>query len=279
MTPVSLRAPEFDLALTLNSGQVFHWENDGADWCGAVDREFVRVRQERKKLLVFEGDAALVARYFALDHALLEIYGQFPEHPFIRESLLACRGMRILRQPLWECLATFLFSSQKKVFHIRQISLALRRKYGDRVRGEVFAFPTAERLAECTEEELRACGLGYRAKHLSATAKQIASGNFVLERLHGLATEEARAAMCELPGIGPKIANCVLLFALERLDAVPVDVWIGRILRLLQPAPTKGKKKARATPPDPAMLGTYAGYVQQYLFHHARVNGALPEAP
>lgn len=268
-----LALPEFDLRLTLLSGQVFHWQEDGSGWRGVIGRTAVRVEQSAAELRVTPGAEELVSRYFALDHPLEQIYATFPDDEFSRQALVACRGMRVIRQPRWECLATFLTSAMKQVSHIRAMSLALRARFGDPVEGsDVAAYPEPERLARATEAKLRACGLGFRAPNLRATAAAVAGGSIDLEAIASMETDRAREELCKLPGVGRKIANCVLLFAYERLDAVPVDVWIARVVRAM-----RGDGRL----PDledysREHFGAYAGYVQQYLFHHARISKTLP---
>ena len=158
-----------------------------------------------------------------------------------------CHGLRIIRQPKWECLATFICSSMKQVAHIRQISLALRKRFGEQRRiGDqlVYTFPSPRRLAQASEKELRECKLGYRAKNLRATARLVSSGQADLEAWSALSDAELRKRLCALPGVGPKIANCVMLFAYERLRAFPIDVWIERVLR--QHYFSRRKKMTRA---------------------------------
>jgi len=273
---ISIAAPEFDLRLTLTSGQVFHWEPDGDAWRGLIGNTAMRVKQRGAELLVPRGCGDLAARYFALDHPLTAIYATFPEDAFSRAALAACRGLRVMRQPRWECLATFLTSAMKQVSHIRGMSLALRTRFGEPVAGSTMnAYPTPGALAEATEAELRGCGLGFRAPHLRETARRIAGGEIDLDALAMRETEELRTELCRLPGVGRKIANCVLLFAYERLDAVPVDVWIARVTRAL--APRGGDASlAELETFSRERFGPYAGYVQQYLFHHARVSKTLP---
>jgi N-glycosylase/DNA lyase len=280
----TVAAPEFDLALTLDSGQTFHWEKDGPGFVGAIGERAVYVEQHGSVLKGREGDPPLptgqrsalpgvVARYFALDHPLAEICASLPNDPPMQAALGYCRGLRIMRQPLWECLATFITSSMKQVAHIRQISLALRQRFGTSLSiygTHVYAFPAAERLAGLTEEEVRDCGLGYRAKNLLATAKRVASGGADLESWRALPDDELRAQLCGLPGIGPKVANCVMLFAYERVRAFPIDVWIERVL-LQRYFPRRRTMTARQLREFSAKhFGEHGGYAQQYLFHHAR---------
>jgi N-glycosylase/DNA lyase len=266
-------APEFDLRLTLESGQVFHWTPDGDAWLGLIGNQPVRVEQRGAELHISRGNAKAVTRYFALDHPLAEIYATFPEDAFSLAALEAYRGLRVIRQPHWECLATFLTSAMKKVSHIRAMSLALRERFGERVeKFPLSAYPAAGVLARADETELRACGLGFRAPNLKKTAQWIADGRVDLEALAGLETGKAMEELCRLPGVGRKIANCVLLFAYERLDAVPVDVWIARVARSMNGEGSLEELETFSR----ERFGAYAGYVQQYLFHHARVSKTLP---
>ncbi len=270
----SVPAPDFDLEKTLNSGQVFHWTKSAGGFVGAIDRVPVYVEQDGNSIMVPDEHAALIAHYFSLDHPMLEILETFPADPVMRVAAVYCRGLRIIRQPQWECLATFLTSALKQVQHIRAISLSVRRNFGCRLAGEgqeIFSYPTAEQVADIPLARLLDCKLGFRAANLIATAGIVASGAVDLRMLQNLSTDEARTALCSLPGVGEKIANCVLLFAYGRLDAVPIDVWISRIMSEVYFAgrPKVSMREMKSFAAD--YFGPYAGYAQQYLFHHWRL--------
>lgn len=255
---------------TLESGQVFHWcqHPDGA-WVGLVDSMPARVREIDGHLAVEQGCPVKIADFFALDHDLESIQGNFPNEPLSQAALAYCGNLRIIRQPLWECVATFITSSMKQVSHIRGMSLAIRRQFGWIPDGAtVPAYPSFSALATASEEDLRGCGLGYRAANLLATARLLDSGTLSLESLSRLQTPTLRKALTSLPGAGVKVANCILLFAYGRLDCVPIDTWIHRILLVMR----KGRPGTSAQLARYARrrLGPSAGYVQQYLFHHAR---------
>jgi N-glycosylase/DNA lyase len=287
VNPIEVPATEFDLAMTLNSGQVFHWEKVGEGFCGTIGERSVYVEQlgsdsnlhiARQKLdgLKPSSLATLIGNYFALDHPLEEICASFPSDPFINAARDFCRGLRIIRQPKWECLATFICSSMKQVAHIRQISRALRQRFGQKKEicdHEVFLFPPAERLAETSEHELRKCGLGYRARNLLTTAKRVALREVNLDSWSALSDCDLRKQLCHLPGVGPKVANCVMLFGYERIKAFPIDVWIERVLREKY-FPRKRKVTSASLAEFAAnYFGAHGGYAQQYLFHHARMMG------
>jgi len=284
---IEIPASDFDLAMTLDSGQVFHWEKADNGFVGTIGDcavyieecgELLRasVASASSRLISDDGqDAhATICRYFALDHPLAEICASFPDDPAMNAARHFCRGLRIIRQPKWECLATFICSSMKQVAHIRQISLALRRRLGERRKvGDhaVYTFPPAQRIARATENDLRECALGYRAKNLLATARLISSGECDLESWSALSDPDLREKLCSLPGVGAKIANCVLLFAYERLRAFPIDVWIERVLRQKYFPRKKKVTEPRLREFSETYFGEHGGYAQQYLFHHARM--------
>lgn len=173
-----VEAPDFDLAMTLDSGQVFHWDRIDNGFYGAIGGRMVYVEQDKDSLKVRDGGApspahetralpSIITNYFALDHSLAEICCSFPDDPIMNAAGSYCRGLRIIRQPKWECLATFICSSMKQVAHIRQISKKLRERFGESRKIDehtLYGFPSAARLAQTSEKELRECALGYRAK-------------------------------------------------------------------------------------------------------------------
>src|SRR6266404_232246 len=283
MKLIEIPAPDFDLEKTLNSGQVFHWEKAGNGFVGTIGDCAVYIEQHNQVLKVrFGGTPArsprrplprIVAYYFALDHPLAGICASFPNDPVMNAARDFCRGLRIVRQPKWECLATFICSSMKQVAHIRQISAALRNRFGRQRKiasRVVYTFPSPQRLAGASETELRECKLGYRAKNLRATAQLVSSGECNLEAWSAFSDARLRDALCALPGVGVKIANCVMLFAYERLRAFPIDVWIERILRQQYFPRRKKVTGLRLRELSQPYFGEHGGYAQQYLFHHAR---------
>jgi N-glycosylase/DNA lyase len=288
MKLTEIPAPDFDLAMTLDSGQVFHWEKIGDGFVGAIGERAIYVEQFRDVLKVRDDDAptrsprrplpGIIAHYFALDHPLAAICASFPNDPAMNAARHFCRGLRIIRQPKWECLATFICSSMKQVAHIRQISKALRERFGVPRKIDhhlAHTFPSARRVAESSESELQKCALGYRAKNLLQTARLVSSGEADLDVWLALSDADLREKLCALPGVGAKIANCVMLFAYERLRAFPIDVWIERVLREKY-FPRRKTTAQRLREFSEAYFGEHGGYAQQYLFHYVRT--ALPKS-
>lgn len=268
----------FSLTDTLKSGQLFHWEPlrrqgiDGFAGCiGSAPPSWIA--QTRPDQVVLDGpDAGEVIRYFGLDQDLAAIHDSFPrEDEVLAEAMAYCPGIRLARQPLWECLATFITSSLKQVAHIRAISLTLRKRYGIeyQLNGKSFyTYPSPEVMQSIGEDNLRKCALGYRAKSLDLAAKAITSGEIDLSAVEKELSEcDARVELTRLHGVGEKIANCALLFGTGRWGAFPIDVWIERILREHYRKRLKGHRlQAWAV----KYFGRNAGYAQQYLFHFAR---------
>lgn len=268
----------FSLAETLKSGQLFHWEPievEGrlgyAGCIGNAAPSFI-TQEAGGKVLTFAQDQSLVSRYFGLDYPLSEIHATFPQGDAVLAAAIAyCPGLRITRQPMWECLCTFITSSLKQVVHIRAISMTLRQRFGvahslgDRV---FYAYPTPEALAVAGEEALRSCSLGYRAKSLHRAALAVEAGEIDLAAIEAEPSlSDARAGLMQLHGVGEKIANCALLFSAGQWQAFPIDVWIERILRDHYRKRLKG---VRLQAWAEKHFGENAGYAQQYLFHFAR---------
>jgi N-glycosylase/DNA lyase len=284
-----IAASDFDLEKTLNSGQVFHWEKIENGFIGSIGDRAVYVEQRGDVLKVRDGEPPspvgqrpalprIVAGYFALDHPLSQICRSFPKDQAMKAARSFCAGLRILRQPKWECLATFICSSMKQVAHIRQISHALRSGFGQPCKIDthtLHTFPSAERIAESSEKELRECALGYRAKNLLATARLVRAHEADLEGWAALSDVDLRDKLCALPGVGAKVANCVMLFAYERLRAFPIDVWIERVLKEKYFPRARKLNASRLQAFTQEYFGEHGGYAQQYLFHHARMSNKL----
>ena len=228
-----------------------------------------------RALHVCAGQENLARNYFSLDHPLRSIYAKFPSDPFSRSALSTCRGLRILRQPTWECLATFIASPMKQVGHIRQISLELRRtlrRTNFRFAGECLSAG----MLDWRDNRGRTPGVQARLPRKEPSRlrdRNCIRGSSISTPLAEKQPAVARDRLCSLPGVGRKVANCVLLFAYERLDVVPVDIWIARVLHAMHKRSASLSSWRKFSN---RQFGSYAGYIQQYLFHHARMSKTLP---
>ena len=286
-TVKTFTAIDYDLEATLTSGQAFRWRQQQSSWLGIIGERWVRLQNHAGQLtaeaVLPVDDWDWLTHYLQLDVDLAEVSKTFPNDEPMRAATAACRGLRLLRQDPWECLASFILSSTKQIVQIRQIVSLLCERYGEPVRAPdgypaLNAFPPARRLAELDEAALRECKMGFRARYLYATAKKIASGEVELAQLGRLQVEQAREQLLQFPGVGRKIADCVLLFAYGFQSAFPVDVWVMKALRRLY-FPRRHVNLARMHRFAAKHFGPNAGYAQQYLFHYMRTKQVPERAP
>lgn len=280
-----------DLALTLQSGQAFRWRRSGEWWHGFVGGELVLLRPEGAALEVLSapgsrrGLASRLRSYLRLDDDLPAIYRGLSRDEHLRRSIQELRGLRLLRQEPWECLVGFLCSSHSNIPRISGVMERLAERFGSPRKLEGVArctFPLSEQLTQAGERELRGLGLGFRAKYVAQAAAMVSRGEVSLERLRGLSYEDGKRALLALPGVGDKVADCVLLFSLDKLEAFPIDRWVRRSLEEwygLTPE-TLGLPPGRRTMPYERLrawaterFGPLAGYANQYLFNHRRQAG------
>lgn len=277
-------ATNYDLARTLTCGQAFRWQPHETGWTGVVSGRWVRLSGGGDRISAETACAQTtwdwLADYLQINLDLDAVLRTFPNDAPMRNAVSTCRGLRLLRQAPWECLASFILSSTKQIAQIQQVIARLCERFGDELAvplglPRAFAFPTPERLARTTEAALRECRMGFRAPYLLKAARAVADGKLDLARLGELELPEARARLQELNGVGAKIADCVLLFACGFAQAFPLDVWVQRALRQFYfagrrvSAPALAEFAARH-------FGPHAGYAQQYLFHCIRTSANLP---
>jgi N-glycosylase/DNA lyase len=277
----------FDLDFSLCCGQIFRFRKIGDWWYGVAAENVFKIRQ-CGDLLEFKGvDEEFVRHYFGLNDDLEKIANCVAKDNYIKIALHQFEGLRIVRQVPWECLISFICATYKSIPAIEQMLNKLSTKFGEKKSFdgmEFYVFPTMKNLAYASEKGLHECGLGYRAKYVQATAKKIHEEKIKLEQFGSLPYLEARKCLEEFPGVGLKVADCVLLFSLEKLEAFPVDVWVKRIVlnhySSLLPAElvkklsshdslTKGEYE-KVNSFGRNYFGQYAGYAQEYLFHYER---------
>lgn len=274
---VPIESEDFNISKIAASGQCFRLTADAPD-------EFTLIARDRMlRIFSRENGAALDCSreefsavwrdYFDLDTD----YRRFrravaPEDVYLAEAVRRGRGIRILRQEPWEMLVTFLISQRKNIPAIRRSVELLCRACGEPLGEGRFAFPAPGRVAELSAEELSACSLGYRAGYIHQAACLTAGGGLDLKRLAQMDDGAVLDALLQVPGVGPKVANCVLLFGFHRLAGFPRDVWINRVV----------EEQYRGSFPLERYEG-FAGVIQQYLFFHARClcderHAAAPES-
>lgn len=265
---IVLPCPEsFSLSGTLLSGQCFRWQEEKGRVTGIAGSRAVSMTQQGGEIRI-AGDNLPDAERFWRDYLDLDTdYAAIRQHSVAAEPRLAaaverCGGVYILRQQPWEALCSFIISQNNNIPRIRTIIKRICQRYGQPVDGEngdIYSFPTPGAMAEADPEELRGLGLGYRADYLPAAAGDVLSGAFDPDALRAMPLSDAQKALQTMRGVGPKVADCVLLYGLHRLDAFPRDVWIKRAL----------EGEFRDTP---LQSSPYAGVAQQYIFEYIRSN-------
>jgi N-glycosylase/DNA lyase len=284
-----------DLQATVESGQSYLWDREdgrmyertaasgGDAWYWTTvrvdgDPEVVRVRQTDGEL---QWEATVDAephlrRLLGLDDDLPAIRETAPEDDVVSEAYDAYWGMRIVRDPPFPSLISFICSAQMRVSRIHGMQQSLREAFGEEVAfdGETYhAYPTPGALAAAGESDLRELALGYRAPYVQRSAEMVATGEADPAAVGELAYEPARESLTEFVGVGQKVADCVLLFSLGYLEAVPLDTWIRTTIAEFYPDCDRGNYTDTSRAIREALGGAYAGYTQTYLFHYLRSGG------
>jgi len=217
-----------------------------------------------------EGSVPRLLRHLGADEPLAEIETALGEDAVLDRLLPRTSGIALMRQDPWECLVSFVISAFNNIPKIVQTIDRLSRRFGDRIAADAWAFPGPEQLAGARLGALHACILGYRAPYVRDVARLVTRGGLDLDAVARLTYDDARKTLLDLPGVGDKVAECVLLFGLGHREAFPVDVWVHRAVERWY---LKGKPRApraiRAWARD--RFGPLAGYAQQHLFTGARM--------
>jgi N-glycosylase/DNA lyase len=274
----------FDLGLSLLCGQAFRWRPlEEGGYRGVVEGTVVDIWQRGDGSLRWEsGPRPLtpeqVSSYFRLDDDL-EAIRRAIDDPAVDAAFANYRGLRLLRQDPWETLISFVVSQVSNVPRISRTVENLSMHYGDHLGDGVSAsFPRPDQLAQADENALRLLGLGYRAPHIVHISNAVNDGELFLEPLRFVTFREARERLMELPGVGPKVSDCALLFSLDHLEAFPVDRWVIRAVEEWYDV-RQGMSQEAMAEWARSRFGPYAGYAGQYLFHARRVGGAECPAP
>ncbi len=254
---------QFALSETLDCGQAFRWrQREDGCWEGVAGGRYLCLESQGEDIFlqaVPEADLPFWRQYFDLERDYEELAVLFRKNPCLRRALAFCPGIRVLRQEPWEALCTFILSANNNIPRIKGIVERLCQGWGEAVPGTGLpAFPKPEALAPLGEEDLAPLRAGWRSAYLLDAARQVAGGRLDLEETASLPTQEAEARLLEVKGVGKKVAQCVLLFGFGRVECIPMDVWMKRVMAELYP---RG---------FPGYLRPYGGIAQQVLFHYYR---------
>ena len=273
--------PDLDIKIslheTINSGQIFLWENYGNEWFVLDGNDIIMGKQTPFEVITF---SKIAKNFFREDDNYEKILKDITKDKIVKKATNRYPGLRITRQDPFQCCISFIVSSNSNIPNIRMRLQKLCRKFGKKVRfqkRDFVLFPEPKRLARATLQELKECKLGYRSKYVLDTSQAIASGEVDLDELKKMKYEQAREVLLKLPGIGDKVADCVMLFSLEKLDSFPLDTWMLKILQKYYSnnicIDKKSISKKRYEDIHQNVLehfGKYAGYSQQFLYKMER---------
>lgn len=255
---------DFNIQHTFDCGQCFRFLPDGDGYLGIAYGKPVRLSNTENGVLIYTDEHEfenIWKMFLDLDTDYDAIGTSLPDDEFTKAAVEFGKGLRILRQEPWEALCSFIISQCNNIPRIQSIIDRLCRLFGEKIEWKgntLYTFPNAKRIAQVTTEDLAPLRCGYRAPYIINAAKAVASGELNFEQLNDMDTISARKKIMELEGVGPKVADCFLLFGMHKLDAFPVDTWMKKA------AVYYGGKF------EPSLFGKYAGIAQQYIFYYAR---------
>lgn len=271
---------DFDPVHIFECGQCFRWnKEEDNSFTGVAFERVLNVKSEDDKIILsntnLEDFNNIWYNYFDLERDYGEMKEELSEDEILKEAVKFGSGIRILKQEPFETLISFIISANNAIPRIKSSIERLSKRYGKYI-GEYnckdyYAFPTAEALSKVDVEELKETKIGFRAKYVSSAAKRVYNGEADLNDIKTLDTDEAREKLMEFQGVGPKVSDCILLFAMEKYDAFPIDVWVKRIMEYFYLKEDTSMKKIQRYGEE--KFKDLAGFAQQYLFYYARELG------
>jgi len=265
-----------DVDNSINSGQVFLWEKHGSDWYGIDGQDVLKINKNG----VIKSIRNLKTDFFRKNDNIEEIIKSISKDKTVKKAVKEYEGLRLFRQDPFQCLISFIISSNSNIQKIKNSLEKITKKFGKKVKiqnKEFFLFPEPEKLAKATIDEIKSCGVGYRAPFIKEAAKMVILKKIDFEYLKKCDYHEAKKNICLVPGIGNKVADCIMLFSLNKLESFPLDTWMIKILEKYYSKEFKIETKT-ITQKQYELLhekivnyfGPYCGYAQQYLFKMER---------
>lgn len=267
---------DFDLEQTFMCGQCFRWNKTAENAFAGVAYGKVLKISISDGVFVFhqttrEDYYNIWEKYFDLPRNYGEIKKNLAVDEIMEKAIGAGSGIRILRQDIWETIVSFIISASNNIPRIKKIITALCENFGEPLSDGLYSFPSPDSLRGITVEDLAPIRAGFRAKYIVDAVSKITSGEIDIDALDSMDTQAAKKELLKINGIGNKVADCILLFSLGRMEVFPVDVWINNTMCKLYPHKCTSLASVRTAGPE--IFGDYCGIAQQYLFYYARENG------
>ena len=277
---IEIKCENFEPKDVFECGQCFRWNREENGSYTGVFHKYVLNVEKKDGKIIFKGNCNSIEEiknYFDLNRDYKSIIDKLEiVDDNLKNSISYGKGIRILNQDLWETIISFIISANNNIPRIKGIIERISKAYGEKIEfegKEYYTFPTPKQLSKASVDDLRKLGLGFRDERVFETTRKIASGEFDLNKLYKISTSEAREKLLELAGVGPKVADCILLFSdLKRFDVFPIDVWVRRVMNELyihNPDENKVSKKEIQKLAD-EKFGALQGIAQQYLFYWKR---------
>jgi len=271
----------FDLTHTFMCGQCFRWtENTDGTYWGVAYGKAVKMSLNEDLLTIYNTSYDDVKNiwisYLDLERDYDFIKQKYSKDKYVSKAIDFGYGIHVLNQDIFECLISFIISTQNQIPRIKKFVSKLSRLYGTELKAEnetFYAFPTPLQLKGITAEDLAPLKAGYRADYIVDAVSKVLNGEIVLENIKKMPYTEAKKELMKIKGVGPKVADCILLFSAGKAEAFPVDVWVQRTMRTLYMDETATNKQISEKAAE--IFGEYAGFAQQYLFYYARENGGI----
>lgn len=265
-----MKVKDFNIEQIAESGECFRWNKvSDMSYRGIVNGKVCDVVQKGDEVTFTGFTPDEFIEYFDLSRDYSKIKALYRNDEILKKAISFGEGIRVLNQDNFETLISFIISANNNIPRIKKSIDKISKKFGKHIYDEYYAFPTIGELSLATEEELKECGVGFRAKYIVNTVKDIKNG-FDLEEVAKLPTNKCKKELTKLMGVGPKVADCVMLFSMKKTDAFPVDVWIKKIMEELYIKEEVSLKYIENYAKD--KFGEFAGIAQQYLFFYARDN-------
>lgn len=275
----TLHCDDFNLDYTLDCGQVFRWENISGVWKGVVQGDVVRAWQDSQTGLLHI-DSRLPEdffhNYFRFDDNLDNILNAVNKDEYMDAAIHSYKGMRLIRQDPWECLISYILATAWSIPNIKNGISKMSRIFGEEIAEGYYSFPKPASLAMACDSDLCDCRLGFRTNRIRKAAAQVVDGDINLDELLELDYKDAKKNLMKLDGIGEKVADCILLFAFEKMEAFPVDTHVEKVIRTYYGNHEffkNGMTKTKIGTWGRLYFGKYCGYAQQYLFYQKRLEG------
>ncbi len=277
MNEIKIKVDCFNLKYTLECGQCFRWKNIDNYYVGVIKDRVIKIRQDGDYLYVKSNNMdnleKVVKDYFELDKDYESVEKRIVKvDDYVKEAIKNTSGLRHLNQDFFETIISYIISANNNIPRISKSVNEISKRYGDKIEfegEEYYLFPTPKQLENVSVEDYRSCGVGFRDKYIYDTVKRINSKQIDLEKMQQMDTVSLRKELLDLMGVGPKVADCILLFSCNREEVFPIDVWVERVMEKLYFNDQVTAKKKILEYAN-SHFGEDAGIIQQHLFYNIR---------